>query len=1049
MHNSISKKLLAGALSVMMVLSLVAPSGAQAASSYSFKQKSGLSKLTADKAYTYYVKGVKSTQYVKVARTYKDVLVKKGDTVVKKTTKVKGTGKTITLKVTAPDKVKNYKNTLKVKVYNKKTNKLVKTLKRTATIKVKALKITNVEPTTAADTKTGYKYIRVNFSKALSSISAGDIELRAKSTNQLYTVDSAKLANNGKSADIVIKGDASVAGTTFLMPGNIYTVNFSQNGVTASLQFELPNFADEQTVTSVDTSKKMVYIGNVGFKVPAKYDGNLGELVGRTVTFGFNSDLEMSSLSVKDETVVYGDMTYNAATSTDKAHYYDNKTGKTYGFNDVATTSNAVTRYFNAANGKEIAPASGHYVKLVMNTNGTVRTAVIESGLSNRIVVTSVKGTTVTQDKKNAVNFDGYTVEKDGKYISVADLKAGDVVYYDTTGKFADVYSEKVTGTMTTTYSDATTIDGKKIKGDNWQYLDAATGLYTAASEEYLLKLDATKPVTLTLNRAGKAVLVAGTETNAVTSGYYVVTKVGTPFTDKDGKGYTLYLSNGEAKTMVARENSWKGTTTTFNGIAGVATDAALVKVSTNAKGEVTNVEAQDLGAVIGADAAATAQANSLDTTAVDKLDSKDTLLTANGIKYNMSSTTPVYVISTQDTHNANLRTVTKTTLGQLDGSYAAAAAAMGTDGKITYIQDKSNVTAILVTGLTNSSTVVSTKTGLLKTLSQGTNTKTGISNELRDITLYTKDGVTKFDAVEGQTEDYNVSTGNPDQTWSAILTAAKDNYIYVTLGLDKDGKVAKVEADPIATSNNVKSGSTGTQELTMDDATLKTISATDDALVIDVTEDAYALTTIGDINTKTAVGSKNITAKTITYHKALGDNNNVIADVIIVKYTLAGSTPSVAGTITQDAAGTTLTANIPTGKLVKSFQWYKDGDATGMGTAKTQVVNAMATYSCVLTFSDGTTSTMSYKPTQVVTTVTATAEDDDQAKANNHDFSHGTISVVDQFGGAITGKTVSCNTPSVTVTGYTFAGSTLATGVTFTVDGVTSNTVAIVEKAA
>ncbi|MCR4955051.1 MAG: hypothetical protein K6A30_00005, partial [Lachnospiraceae bacterium] len=285
MHNSISKKLLAGALSVMMVLSLVAPTNAQAASSYSFKQKSGLSKLTADKTYTYYVKGVKKTQYIKVTRTYKDVLVKKDSTVVKKATKVKGTGKTITLKVTAPDKVENYKNTLKVKVYNKKTNKLVKTLKRTATIKVKELKITSVEPTTAATGNTGYKYIRVNFNKALDKISTDDIEIRAKATQQLYTVDSVKLSNGNKSADITIKGDASVAGTTFLMAGSIYTASFSQNGVTASLQFELPNYLDEQTVIAANVAKKQVKVGATWYTVPKTYTGNLGELVGRTISF--------------------------------------------------------------------------------------------------------------------------------------------------------------------------------------------------------------------------------------------------------------------------------------------------------------------------------------------------------------------------------------------------------------------------------------------------------------------------------------------------------------------------------------------------------------------------------------------------------------------------------------------------------------------------------------------------------------------------------------------------------------------------------------------
>ncbi|MCR5624800.1 MAG: hypothetical protein K6G11_06095, partial [Lachnospiraceae bacterium] len=65
MHNSISKKLLAGALSVMMVLSLVAPTNSQAASKYTLTNKTS---VKAGTTYKYQLKGVKTSQYVKVTR---------------------------------------------------------------------------------------------------------------------------------------------------------------------------------------------------------------------------------------------------------------------------------------------------------------------------------------------------------------------------------------------------------------------------------------------------------------------------------------------------------------------------------------------------------------------------------------------------------------------------------------------------------------------------------------------------------------------------------------------------------------------------------------------------------------------------------------------------------------------------------------------------------------------------------------------------------------------------------------------------------------------
>nr|MCR4943841.1 hypothetical protein [Clostridium sp.] len=132
MHNIISKKLLAGALSVMMVLSLVAPSNSQAASKYTLTNKTS---VKAGVTYKYQLKGVKTSQYVKVTRNVSGETVKYNKKSVTKNTKIKGTGKTLKLFVNYGEKAKNYTGKVTVKIYNKKTNKVVKTIVEKATVK--------------------------------------------------------------------------------------------------------------------------------------------------------------------------------------------------------------------------------------------------------------------------------------------------------------------------------------------------------------------------------------------------------------------------------------------------------------------------------------------------------------------------------------------------------------------------------------------------------------------------------------------------------------------------------------------------------------------------------------------------------------------------------------------------------------------------------------------------------------------------------------------------------------------------------------------------
>ena len=146
MHTSISKKLLAGLLSVVMVLSLFAAvpaSNAQAAS----VTLSGNSIVSSGITNSYKIANLSNKQYVKVSvsgtattgtattsSAKSSVSVKKANgTVVTSATKIYGTGKTFSLKVKSTNGW-GKSSKLTVKVYNRSTNALVKTL--TKTVKV-------------------------------------------------------------------------------------------------------------------------------------------------------------------------------------------------------------------------------------------------------------------------------------------------------------------------------------------------------------------------------------------------------------------------------------------------------------------------------------------------------------------------------------------------------------------------------------------------------------------------------------------------------------------------------------------------------------------------------------------------------------------------------------------------------------------------------------------------------------------------------------------------------------------------------------------------
>ena len=410
------------------------------------------------------------------------------------------------------------------------------------TVYVGGLTILSVEPTTAANGNVGYKYIRVTFSKSLDSLDSSEIEIRHAKSNQLFSIESLKLSADGTFADVILYGSNDADGTTFLKANQPYVCTLTKDGEKASLGFEIPGFVSDAYVKAVDVEKHTIKIGNSGrtnqndaedtfssYNLPSSFDGNLGTLLGNTVSFYYDADLNISDIQVQDQKVVIGAFKYNipsGAQSWDEC-YFSQGDDKYY-LKETSTASSNWTHVYRIYDGNGLGLENGtvyQYAKLVLNPDGTVAQAVILPTWTNLIFATSIDGKVVKESKSVSKDFDGFTIIKDDAFITTDDLEEDDVIYYnDNDGvKFAEVYNDEVSGDLTKTYNKTAILDGKSY---TYKWTDAYAGQtvgkyvkdgkYVDLEEKVLIDYEDEEAVTFTLNRLGNVVKAEGTNSEEI-----------------------------------------------------------------------------------------------------------------------------------------------------------------------------------------------------------------------------------------------------------------------------------------------------------------------------------------------------------------------------------------------------------------------------------------------------------------------------------------------------------------------------------------------------
>ena len=451
--------------------------------------------------------------------------------------------------------------------------------------------ILKVEPLAQGET---YKFVKAYFSSALTSLSPSEIEIRGKKDQKLYSIQTATLSTDGMAADLTLYGNAGDDGTTYLYPNTTYVMTLTQNGQSTSLEFELPAYATDKIVTSVDMDKNTITTdwsdrtGQTGaagtFNVAGKFDGNLGSLIGRTVNYQYDTDNNLTAFSLDDAEVIYGAMKFvNDTGDIRKAYFKDALTGETYKVNRTTKTASKNFTWFYAANdGKDMEdPENGtdfKYTKLVLNPDGTVSTANLVPNFAQNLFVTDVDGTKVIQDKNNAFDLDGYTIVKDDAYVSPDDLEFGDVVFINTALKFADVYNNEISGELSNVISGKLDIDEKTYDGNGAQYYDDDDEVYKtlstgtkesdASSQTYLNSLDTETDTTIWIARDGKIKYLDGTVVGQKKYTYttYLVTKTAQPYTESLKDKFNVDVFDGATTSTLTFDLS---SLKFYKGVAG------------------------------------------------------------------------------------------------------------------------------------------------------------------------------------------------------------------------------------------------------------------------------------------------------------------------------------------------------------------------------------------------------------------------------------------------------------------------------------------------
>ncbi|MBY0221095.1 S-layer homology domain-containing protein [Sporosarcina aquimarina] len=412
-------------------------------------------------------------------------------------------------------------------------------LHRTASLNEEALTLRILSVEGLNDTN---QFLQIDFSRPVTTgLEPSDISIKDAKSGESYGVKAVKLAADGKSAQVELF--QSYENANVLKYVTDYAVSVKANNELLTFTFNRPNFS-ESRITDIDVeNKKFTAVddktgASVTIKVLKDEDFDYQAALGELVRVWYNGEKELVKYEIQSATAKYDsieidkvdavkllteDKKYDITDDTYRNEKDSNKKFEIYIDGKKVTTDNGKIP-------SELVGKRYNFAKVGYDKAGDIEYVGAYS-LNEFLVVDKVEDKEVVGiegDTAGSFNAKDATIIKDGKVISLDDLKKGDVLFFsnDANDKdgFAEVYNKTVTGKITDTFYEAIRVDGKTYDfvhnakdNDKYAKKDYAKAVYLNdknkleyIDEDSAEELQAAGEVSLYLDRAGNLVYVGG-----------------------------------------------------------------------------------------------------------------------------------------------------------------------------------------------------------------------------------------------------------------------------------------------------------------------------------------------------------------------------------------------------------------------------------------------------------------------------------------------------------------------------------------------------------
>ncbi|MBZ4647306.1 MAG: uncharacterized protein JG777_2795, partial [Clostridia bacterium] len=231
-------------------------------------------------------------------------------------------------------------------------------------------------------------------------------------------------------------------------------------------------------------------------------DFNFEGVYGAKITAYLNKDDIVISYTV-DDTVKYDAIEVNDGELTLVS------TNKTYKFNTDFDASDLATEY--------------NYAKVVLNSSNKV--VFVEAFDWDDFIVVEEVEDSVVFGYGEEIDLKDYTIVKDGKSISVSYLKKGDILFYNESAQYAEVFNKSVKGAIKKIYEDSFEVANEEFdyyneKLDiNVKYIDEDSKI-ADFDADVAKQMQEEGDVEVFVDRTGAAVFVVGSLGDVVTTSF-------------------------------------------------------------------------------------------------------------------------------------------------------------------------------------------------------------------------------------------------------------------------------------------------------------------------------------------------------------------------------------------------------------------------------------------------------------------------------------------------------------------------------------------------